>query len=318
MYCSTHSSLFRKKTPLWMFVLLPVLITGLTLMAQQKGDPTYTPNVPDPAYKAGQGPTVHLDEAHHNFHTLDGRYQPFGKLLTADGYNLKPFKTPFTAQSLSKTKILVISNALHERNVKDWSLPTPSAFTDQEIDAVSQWVKKGGSLLLIADHMPLAGAAEKMAAKFGFKCHNGFVFHSQTRSGTITFTLKEKTLCPHKIIEGRKDPEKIHHVVTFTGQAFTCPKEAKPLLVFPPGYTILLPKEAWVFDDKTPRKSPDGMAQGAVLQYGNGRIAIFGEAAQFTSQLAGGKTPIGMTSPEASHNQQFLLNVIHWLDGIIE
>jgi cytochrome c peroxidase len=43
---------------------------------------------------------------------------------------------------------------------------------------------------------------------------------------------------------------------------------------------------------------------------------IFGEAAMFTAQLAGpAKNPMGMNSPEAKKNYQFLLNVVHWLSN---
>ncbi len=38
----------------------------------------------------------------------------------------------------------------------------------------------------------------------------------------------------------------------------------------------------------------------------------------FSSQVKGpDKIRFGFTAPEAKDNQQFLLNVIHWLDGIL-
>jgi hypothetical protein len=100
-----------------------------------------------------------VDEAHFNFHTAEGRYQPFSELLRRDGYVVKPSRLKFSKVSLRDGQILVIANPLAERNRTDWSLPTPSAFSDEEIEAVRDWVKGGGSLLLIADHMPFPGAA---------------------------------------------------------------------------------------------------------------------------------------------------------------
>jgi len=51
-----------------------------------------------------------------------------------------------------------------------------------------------------------------------------------------------------------------------------------------------------------------------MLQYGKGRVVIFGEAAMFTAQLQGpDRRPMGMNQPTAKQNPQFLLNVIHWL-----
>ena len=64
--------------------------------AQQVADTTFTPIIENPAYKTGQGPVIFIDEAHHNFHTMSGRYQAFAKLLQNDGYQLKPFKENFT------------------------------------------------------------------------------------------------------------------------------------------------------------------------------------------------------------------------------
>jgi hypothetical protein len=43
-------------------------------------------------------------------------------------------------------------------------------------------------------------------------------------------------------------------------------------------------------------------------------LAVFGEAAMFSAQLAGPqKRPMGMNVPRAKQNCQLLLNVMHWL-----
>jgi hypothetical protein len=49
---------------------------------------------------------------------------------------------------------------------------------------------------------------------------------------------------------------------------------------------------------------------------GRGRVAVFGEAAMFTAQLAGPeRTPVGMNDPAAARNAQLLLNLMRWLAG---
>jgi hypothetical protein len=53
------------------------------------------------------------------------------------------------------------------------------------------------------------------------------------------------------------------------------------------------------------------------MNYGKGRVVVFGEAAMFTAQLQG-KSKVGMNEKSASQNFQFLLNVMHWLDGILD
>ncbi len=158
-------------------VILATVLTALSLQAQQVGDPDFDPILQSPVYEKGIGPAIFIDEAHNNFHTLNGRYHSFAKLLQKDGYNLKAFTEEFTKTGLENAKILVIANALHESNTKDWILPNPSAFTKNEIAAVVDWVKAGGSLFLIADHMPFPGAAADLAAAFGFEFNNRIAFY---------------------------------------------------------------------------------------------------------------------------------------------
>jgi hypothetical protein len=106
-------------------------------------------------------------------------------------------------------------------------------------------------------------------------------------------------------------------VATFTGQAFEIPESAQPLLLFSSDYVLYFTKEAGKITDTTPKISAEGMYQGAVMEYGKGRLAVFGEAAMFTAQRFGERA-MGMNDPSAKQNPQFILNIIHWLDGIIE
>jgi hypothetical protein len=82
---------------------------------------------------------------------------------------------------------------------------------------------------------------------------------------------------------------------------------------------VLLPTTAWRFSDTTTRASAEGMLQGATLRFGKGRVAVFGEAAMFSAQRAGpARLPMGMNAPSAGQNAQFLLNLMHWLAGLLE
>ncbi len=298
--------------------IFAIIFASFNLQAQQVGDPDFHPVIHSPAYEKGAGPAVFIDEAHHNFHTLNGRYQSFAELLEKDGYNLKANTEAFTKAGLGNAKILVIANALHERNISDWTLPTPSAFTKDEIAAVADWVNEGGSLFLIADHMPLPGAAADLASAFGFEFNNGFAFDTTHQTNDF-FTLADKTLKANKITNGRSESEKVDSLVSFTGQAFKIPDAADPLLILNSNFISMMPDTAWAFRDHTPRIPVGGWSQGAVLEFGKGRLAVFGEAAMFTAQVSGkGKRKVGMNHPAATQNAQFLLNVIHWLDGLIE
>ena len=134
-----------------------ILVFAFGVVAQQQPDPEFNTTVENPAYKK-EGPRVMFDEAHHNFHTTEGRYKPFVDLLLNDGYRVIRNRQPFHKTTLNSYKILVISNALGAEEDDDEGADK-SAFTDDEIQAVHDWVKAGGALLLIADHAPFGGAA---------------------------------------------------------------------------------------------------------------------------------------------------------------
>ncbi|MFH0843688.1 MAG: hypothetical protein V1903_13870 [Bacteroidota bacterium] len=301
-----------------LFGLLFCILTSAGLFSQQVADTTFAPVIPRPEYPAGKGPVVAIDEGHYNFHTVDGRYLPFASLLRRDGYVVSGYEGKFKASGLRDVKILVIANALNKINVENWYLPTPSASKKGEIEKVRKWVENGGSLFLIADHMPFGGAAASLAAAFGFRFTNGFAIDTTTR-GQAYFYRNDGTMLSCPLTNGRNSNETISKVVTFTGQAFRIPDEAKNVLKFDERYLLLEPDTAWVFDKSTRFTPINGWSQGAFMRYGKGRIVMSGEAAMFTAQLGGpDQIRMGMNSDFAEDNYKFLLNIIHWLDGRIK
>ncbi|HEU4780930.1 MAG TPA: DUF4350 domain-containing protein [Steroidobacteraceae bacterium] len=291
-----------------------VLFAAFPAPAQQVPDRDYLPALARAQYAQGSGPVVCVDEAHHNFHTLSERFWSFGELLRRDGFQVVPNTTRFDAAALGRCAVLVISNA--QPNFGGWEkypYPTPSAFTDAEIAAVRGWVEKGGSLLLIADHMPLAGAAAKLAAAFEVEFMDGFAMRDPESRNPDLFRTADRSLRDHPIVRGRNAQESVSSIRTFTGQAFRAPR-AEPLLVLPAGYIGLMPTKAWEFSPDTRRVEIEGWLQGAVQGFGQGRAAFFGEAAMFSAQLGGPtRQPMGMNAPGAEANFQLVLNVVHWL-----
>lgn len=298
-------------------LLFIILILPACLLSQHLVDTTYNPNLQNPEYGLGEGPLIFIDEGHYNFHTMEGRYKPFANLLERDGYIIRGYEGVFKKEKLAKAKILVISNALSE-DVEDWVIPDPSAFTKSEIDEVRQWVFDGGSLFLIADHMPMADAARDLAGAFEFEFTNGFVFDTLSR-GIAYFKLQDNTLIESIITTGRDSTESVEEIVSFTGQAIKIPDDATSILTFNSAFVNFLPDTSWVFDENTTKLSAEGWSQGAFKRYGKGKVVVFGEAAMFTAQLAGPeKRKGGMNSDYAPENYQLLLNIIHWLDGKLD
>ena len=288
--------------------------------------PTVRVEVDEPRYAAGTGPRVGIDEAHRDFHTIDGMFAPFADAARADGFRVTAHREVFTAESLATLDVLVVANALAERNDPQaggtWTLPTPSAFTPAEIDALDTWIRAGGRLWLIADHMPFPGAAEALAVRLGFRPSNGFAFatdeHGKVRPESIQHTRADGTIVAgHPITEGRGPDERVDSVRSFTGHAFEVPEDAVVLLRMPARAVSLVPAEAWKFDARTPKQDVGGWAVMAAREHGRGRVILSGEAAMLSARYvrleSGAWEPVGFQVPEARDNLVLVLDALRWL-----
>ena len=78
----------------------------------------------------------------------------------------------------------------------------------------------------------------------------------------------------------------------------------------------MAPEIAWRFNDDTPSSDLENNYQGAILEFGKGKIAVFGEAAMFTAQTITNDSvtyKFGFHSEQAPNNIQFIRNLIYWL-----
>ena len=286
-------------------LMLPAIACG----QQQHADASFKPKVPNPAYVTN-GPVVAVDQAHRNFHTLDDKYAPFGELLTADGYRVRPITERFSAQSLAGVNILVVSNALP-------ATPGTSAFAPDEIAAVRQWVRDGGSLLLIADHAPFGTAASDLSLAFGVDMGAGFVVVRQYGKLTANIDYRKAQLGAHPIMQGRNPSEEVKAVESFTGQSLGIPSGATGLLLLPNDAVGVANPQAIDMlrrGESVPGKRVGGRAQAEALSFGRGRVVITGEAAMFTEQVFPWGEKAGLTVED---DEQFALNVLHWLSRLI-
>ena len=303
-------------------VLAATMLTLLSraVVAQQRADPDFRPQVSAPAYMSGTGPIIGIDAGHNNWHTADGRFAPFAHLLEADGYQVRSFTLPLTPSRLSEIDVLVVANAAADTlSAGSERLPTAGAFTSEEVATISAWVAAGGRLLLIADHMPSGGEAYELAAAFGVLFTNGFAYSGVGNPLPDMFRRSDGLLGEHAITRGRRPGEVIDSVATFRGQAFQARSAVSPILVYGPTAFSILPVDAAAdFADDTPRVPSPGWFQGVALTHGAGHVAIFGEAAMFTAQVFGEQQRrLGMNHPAAAQNPQFILNVMHWLSDLL-
>lgn len=270
-------------------------------------------SVDRPLYPAGAGPLVAVDEGHNNYHTLEGRYAPFGAVLRNDGYRLVSLTGRFDAAALNPVRVLVIANALAPSNAGNgnWKLPTPSAFSAEEIKVLQAWVRGGGALFLIADHMPFAGAAGELGRAFGFRFDNVYAVKGDGKPEI--FSRAAGTLSDNAVTRGGGERPAVDEVQTFMGSSFRAPRAAIPIMSLDEGWTLRYPTVAGKFDAETrQRAATRDDLRAAALNYGKGRVVVVGEAAVFTNQLVNGQT-YGFGRPSARQNKQFLLNVVEWL-----
>ena len=290
------------------------IFLSVPAVAQQLPDLEFNVSVENPAYKR-EGPRVMFDEAHHNFHTTEGRYKPFVDLLMNDGYRVIRNRQPFSKTTLSSYKILVIANALGAEEDDDEGADK-SAFTDEEIQAVQEWVKGGGALLLIADHAPFGGAAAALANRFGVEMSKGWTFDPQNSvagsPSQLIFSHENKLLANHPITEGRGENERLKLVRSFTGQSLKGPEGSAAILLLSDTAT-----DRPAFDSKE-SVSAAGRAQAVALKFGKGRVLVQGEAAMLSAQVSGpDKRTMGMNVP-GNDDRQYVLNVMHWLSGVLK
>ncbi len=265
---------------------------GQTTTPVQEGVATdFRPPIDRPAFQTGTGPNIVIDEAHANFHTATGTYAPFADLFRRDGYNVRGSAVPLQPDRLRSVSVLVI-------------VSPRQAPTGAEIAAVRDWVAAGGALLLVTDHPPFVRAAVNLGAAFGIRLRDEGAWDPNIPSGRLVFRRSEGTLKAHAITRG------IDEVMTFSGSSLQIDASGQPLLAF--GRDVC--SEHGRFD---PRPQPlEGQLQGAVLEFGQGRIAVFAEAGMFTAQGNSDGSAMGMNAPAARQNMQFLLNVMHWLTKV--
>jgi hypothetical protein len=289
-----------------------------------------TPSVAtQPTFQSGHGPVIAIDEAHKNTHTFGSPpFRGLVQLLQADGYRVRPMTETVSDSSLVEIDVLLISQP------GGWFGPDES-LNEQEVSRLLEWVREGGSLLLVLDHMPAPRNAARLTRALGIaNWENGYTMAAPSDSapigpiifwrgdsfpegarrvgptgpgGGIGYQGTDAVLAHHVVTDGHRGLQQVRRVVTFIGSAFQPPEGADVLLTLPRNaisFTpTITPDERPVITAATPRTSVGGWAQGAVMTIGRGRVAVFGETGLFSGGPAG-------------DNRVFVLNLLHWLSGL--
>jgi hypothetical protein len=294
---------------------LVVILISTAVSAQQIADPYFNAKVDNPAFTKNF-PRVLFDEAHNNSDTARGRYKPFADLLFNDGYHVAVNRQPFTKESLKSFKIMVIVNPLGAEEMDEDGADGP-ALTTAECDAVGDWVRNGGALLLVADPAPFGSAAEILAKRVGIDMSKGYTVDpanaakEENSASVIVYSRENHLLAEHPISSGRSKAEHVNRVIVFTGQSLKGPEGSDAFLKL---------ADSAVDKISSPVKSNSaaGRAQGIAFRLGKGRVVALGDAAMLSAQLTGSDNqPFGMNIPDID-NRQLTLNIMHWLSGILK
>jgi len=327
------------KTAFMLLLLLSTLLFLPSAFSRQLPDYAYTPTVTNP--ENTPPPIILFDAGHNNVHNINQSYYGFTKLLTADGYNIRAIRGPFVedpsfghspifrqAQGLPPlsdfqqqkklSNILFIVSACSAMPCTDG---TTDALTDAEVTEIHQWVTQGGSLFLAFDHPPFAQVSN-LAAAFGIELvpiGKDFLFFIQPGTTNPSIKILDTQLLQintarfrygtlnveSALVSGRNITETIDYVQTFSGYGFKKSQTPPTDINYEPLMTL------------------NGISQGMALTVGAGKVYISGEAAMFSAQLGsqGATLPIsehnamGFQASTAVFNEQYLKNIIHWLDG---
>lgn len=299
------------------FLFSTVII--LTLVAcndnKAKPDSEFDVSVSDPQLKIIK-PKVLFDEAHKNHHKIGTTYQPFATLITNDGCSVTSTKEPVNNAVLTNTDIYIIATAMGKEDPGD-----KPPFTQNEADLIEQWVKDGGSLLLITEHFPFGLAMLPVLSKFGVEVHNGYtedtLLNNQEVRDALLFTKSKGNLNPvHPILN------KIERLNTFTGSSVKGDSTWTELLIFTPNaqnFNVKVDVKREGGDITTSVEYADfysakDYSQGICKQYGKGKIVVLAESAFLTAQIDKNGNKYGMNSPDED-NKQFVLNLIRWLSA---
>ena len=99
----------------------------------------------------------------------------------------------------------------------------PSAYANDEVSVIIDWVQAGGALLMVVEHMPFPGAFGLLLDAFAIEVSNGFAIKSsgvpllgtddQEPAGLFVYKRSAGDLSDHPVLTGRTVDEKIDTLV---------------------------------------------------------------------------------------------------------
>jgi len=258
-------------------------------------DEAFDPPIAAPAFHAGKGPAVVVDQSHRNVVSLETYFRPVGRFLGKDGYAIQPGTAPFTPKALAEARVLVIANAQAPQGAP---AGTP-AFSAAEARAVEAWVGRGGGLLLIADRAPFGAPARALASAFGVTLDDNTILRKGEDGkpdGVLAIDVAANGDKSHPVFAG------VSRVVYVVGESLDGP-----------GPVLRAPKGTYSGPTNQAADGPSAAGKPLVLAFshGQGRVVVIGDAGIASAfGSAGGGAHRGISEAD---NALFVRNVFRWL-----
>ena len=289
-------------------------LLALAAVASQVVEPVSIHAADAPA-PADRRPAVAIDAGHENADAVSGFFKPLSGLLGRDNYRVVPFTGPFEAEPLASVDLLVVSTA--GRAAASAGKSASAAIGDRECDLVRDWVRGGGSLLIVAGETPFTGETDRLAARFGVQTGGGRVFDRVSGGGMTTaleFSRANGRLDEHPILRGSGRAGQIARVLSAGGESLSVPRGAAILLKLSGTAREAMTRDDLEAEEFAARQEAGisgsfsipvaGRGLAIALSFGKGRLVVLGDP-----YLVSGP---GLSVSETD-NRQFARNVVHWL-----
>ncbi|CAN5636551.1 hypothetical protein BH23GEM1_BH23GEM1_09720 [soil metagenome] len=320
------------------------VLTGLfacaTALAGVADAQQFTPQVKQPSFPAGSGPRVLIDAGH--FNESRPALAPLVALLERDGFRVSFHESAWTPAALAQAELLIITTPLAASRESlqgagadfAWSEQARrDAFTNEEVVALTGWIRAGGNLLLVLDQAPVPAATRTLTEALGVEVRNtstwdaaqrpvGYTYSADDLRGSyIMFNRERKTIGKHPILDGRNRDEKVDRVATYVGSSLVGPFDGTTLLT--------LTSDAFDYWKDAPatggaehRVPAVGRGQAVAFEMDRGRVVVASELDAFLVPPGGAEDPGGALGKglavKGAHNQQFVLNTVRWLTRILQ
>jgi len=304
-----------------MVVVVLAAVVLPRLLAPDRGyDPSFAPRVDRPLF-ATPGPRVVVDEGHRNLLLTQAALRPFVELLRRDGFMVDATNGPISSASLEGARVLILGGARGSNDAND-----DSAFDTAELEVIEQWIRRGGSLLVVTDHWPFGSAANELLARFGASGCAGLVEDpsrgdAERGPSHVIASRDNGGLVDHPITDGRSKDERVERVMTFTGQSLSTPPGGTALLTlsdtaisYPPRAPTVERSggDVRVHMEYGAPTSAAGRAQAIAFEFGEGRVVVLADAGMIRAHRDGRGRPVGMNATDYD-NMHFARGIMRWL-----